>query len=890
MIGSIFGVYIGDKDVDHDFLKGKFLIQELSGRQENCLTIRYIMDMLPSYAPASYNVLYLFTFRPPMFVKNFIKPPKQEMKSFRTVGLRLLEQINYAEKDQRDADNIRSYISSLRYMKGEFFRKYFKDRKMDLNEEMSKTKRLHDKIGDVAKDIEKLDKKIDEKKRHLEDILRTLEKMVNGSGKDDRVALEQLLKKVEVYQDFQVKARFADKHPQTKKDFQAFLTDELGQPDLAEKYEELLREKQKQKILTNLIEMIKAENDMIAEDYALEAEASDSMDYDKNLRDVDDLRKMNEDSKDKFDDGIESIQSQIRARVDQMVREVKTHDWYKKYSKNLKDVQIKNKKLKELKDEKSDLEKEKKRMEGELKNTEIDFEMDFTFAKTMQQRLDEKMLFLDKQSDFLDADLDFDQFGKKADYVRGLFDLHKDNFRREVAASQRYKDHVAKKKEDYEDIKKLEDGIDCHLGEVFAKAQLVDGDMMCFSVAELSYSIFTLVKINTILNEQEFLRCFFRHLPYIHVKKFIIFNYRIFVRKSYLDHVMNLDDLRPKLHSKSHHDKDKFIDMYIKSWSFLINSYKMYTQFGTDFENGRAKRLRMSRVFMGVLGFTFSHLFDNSKRGLGIIVGQIVGQIVSIIPFVKEFLVLKKIVGLILSQIISRIVLELKMILKDKFETKKGFIDDMARALKLLIKASDIVDFNYKKQINKEFYADNEDMPDQDPKDKVHTDEIERKYIETLDEPIPVEDKIFYYDLKWNTLKLPRIRNPAIMRDVDHLKAKLSPENLKDFEEEKQKVLDEENALREKSKRTEEKSEEVSSLGRSISHGDSISLISWGESDRLRRRKRERVLPIAHFRRKNDFCDLKSTSKKKQLKNNNTKNTKITNSKVTRTSRGVLFV
>ena len=147
MTRPILNAHILDSDTDTDPVEFMFVIQPLSKPQQNCLNIRHLMDAVPTYSPVSTGITSLF--------RNLVTPkPKQEMKSFRALALRIIEQFNFDEQDPAEAEELaqmKEVVPSLRRLKTEFHEMYFKDRKMDDKEEIKNSENLEGKIDKVIK-------------------------------------------------------------------------------------------------------------------------------------------------------------------------------------------------------------------------------------------------------------------------------------------------------------------------------------------------------------------------------------------------------------------------------------------------------------------------------------------------------------------------------------------------------------------------------------------------------------------------------------------------------------------------------------------------------------------------------------------------------------------
>ena len=86
-----------------------------------------------------------------------------------------------------------------------------------------------------------------------------------------------------------------------------------------------------------------------------------------------------------------------------------------------------------------------------------------------------------------------------------------------------------------EDINHHEVMIDRLLGIVFGRLQTKMDEILCFTLSELNYLLFVMMKHNIIINEVPFLDSLLNTLDRESAKRFIVYNYRVYMSDRFLD-------------------------------------------------------------------------------------------------------------------------------------------------------------------------------------------------------------------------------------------------------------------------------------------------------------------------------------------------------------------
>ena len=150
------------------------------------------------------------------------------------------------------------------------------------------------------------------------------------------------------------------------------------------------------------------------------------------------------------------------------------------------------------------------------------------------------------------------------------------------------KERVAEQLKVALEIDEIEGKIDFFLGKMITITQMVEPEKYCFSLPDLSYFIFLLLKTNVIAKQTKFFEGFFSFSSADFSKEYIVFNYSLFAPMSYVKDLTERNK-QAELDGLSNTLKDIFINDFIMNFTIMINFYKDMTEFGTA-EEGVVKR------------------------------------------------------------------------------------------------------------------------------------------------------------------------------------------------------------------------------------------------------------------------------------------------------------
>jgi hypothetical protein len=209
-------------------------------------------------------------------------------------------------------------------------------------------------------------------------------------------------------------------------------------------------------------------------------------------------------------------------------------------------------------------------------------------------------------------------------------------------------------------IDEIEAQIDFRLGEYLGRAHLVTVDKTCFSLGEISYFIFTMIKTNVVVKELDFFKGFFSQLSEITVKEFVIYNYMLLTTEEYVDHVIDSDPDTYTLNKKSAEEvfSSKLVKNFVSNYVMIIGYYRDMTEFSRAEEN--AKQTKETNMFCRsiiAIAMTFvqgklTEAYEDEIKGIIDAVSLI---ITVAIPFLHAIPFAKKLISLLLNLVIGKI-------------------------------------------------------------------------------------------------------------------------------------------------------------------------------------------------------------------------------------------
>ena len=313
----------------------------------------------------------------------------------------------------------------------------------------------------------------------------------------------------------------------------------------------------------------------------------------------------------------QNLAKEFQKKKKKTFSDLKNEPDFKQYKKVLSEMKIRIKYRKEEIERINNLEEKVTLLTKDLdqiyKKNELDFvithEMTENVRKHFQtiQELEQNLVLIDSYP-----------FKKKVrELLNETLNPVKQEFQGQNKKIKGYKNRLQTKLKLMEDISQIELFIDETLGKFFGQVQSLENEKRCFSTSQASSIVFTLVKMNSIIYEKNFLDSFLNTLSFNIAKEFMVFNYAIFTDQGYVANIINNDDYIEGLqHYREERRKETIIN-YISNWSLVVNDFKDTTEYSTKKDTvsrfrrfGSLFRRGLTWIWKKVLGFKMDTL-DN---------------------------------------------------------------------------------------------------------------------------------------------------------------------------------------------------------------------------------------------------------------------------------------
>jgi hypothetical protein len=673
------------KDVTQDELSQIVLkYSSLTRRQQNCLTIRKYLEILPS-TTSYYSSFWNWSWNP--FAT---KDPHDEMKSYRTMAYKILNDVEYLDPEVKEMVNEK--VIQLQTMKLMYFNKYFRKNEKELEEKKEKHKTTQKEITKLESNIRDLKIKMKTTEYSIRRGYQSLVRFVQNDAK-----LKQSIRKVMSDIDW-----FSNKKNQV----------ELA--STGEEVSEILKHVNSNKSLERLKKQLIIANDyrqlIESVEYLIEhsrfnssAEAIAKSNLGTLKLNLKTLEKQIKETKSSL---INPIDKKLKS-LENIVYYDKNYNQYKKTIKNV--IELK-KTLNSQKTEMNNMKLEIEKKTLDLETFNVQEYSDFVLPSTVLFNLKGKLEQLKKIRTFTGTrapDPTFDDRTRvdfKTEYNDYLDRL--DNIQYILQFSlQEDVDEVMKKVVSQMvvvgDIENTERELDELLGSIFAEIFEMEGNTRCFTIPQLSYLFFNMFKSNTIANQHRFLIIFLNQLNFTHVKEFVLHNYSLFTSKEF---IANFEETYATNHSipeKVFKLQNDYIDQFVVNYISVIDIYKDLTDFRDP-----TTALDQGEVFMKVwrsLGVNLGRalLEDIAEYTLESLVKLLLNKIIGLIPFINSIPFLEDITGYLVWTIAGFITKKLMKLFGKYMKVIYSSMSDFISSFR-----NKNYDFDYEKVIHEEFNPD----------------------------------------------------------------------------------------------------------------------------------------------------------------------------------------
>lgn len=739
-------------------------LSDFNNLEINCMILREIMEALPAYVPLKKGI------------KDYLKKSvSQNMKSFREIAMNVFNQIDYEEDSKRE--EIAKQIEDLRELKAEYNEKFRNDVELDFDKEAQQQEDLTAQMDTLTGEIAALKKDIfNDKKEHMKTFAKVVG-FVNASLKDkSKDSIKYQIYHYQHYQKFHSRANVFFHDPEETQKFIKFADDHLGKK--ADKFkaeiDNLVIKSQEQRTLKNLVEGLNFYGEMVLFKDLAEGDFS-------NLQMITDAQaKKDHKSVQAFlkavhksiKGSVKNIQAEIKGHMKKIKSKFQKQSKYKDYVKHIKYLR----KVRETRMQKSekleDLEDTHQKLAARLGNLNMSDDMSFTIPQDSIENLQKKINLLETRAKIFDTS----QVGGLSDEFRNkmveVMERYKIMYNHMKKLTDLKLARMQKKIELSEQIEEFERYFDIELGKIFATVQRMEEGQKCFTKSQISYIFFTMVKTNVIIMEKEFLDAFLKNVSYVAAKEFIVYNYEIFADEQFILGQINRDDFKQKLDDYRMDERDVVISTYINNWSFLVNMYKDYTEFGTKGGDGKAKKISMGHRLSRILGLSAQKIFNLSKdSGYNEYFAVFAGELLKMVPFLGNVPFLTSILATILSYLTEFIIELIFKFFHEAGPVIKSFMEKVAPIFGVIIN-KEIYDLDYTKYVDfgEDVHEDEDEA--QMAKITVNVFDIEKEYlnkIESLENTENNRDQLYLFEEDTHSIEVYKLGIPQVQTGLKQL-------------------------------------------------------------------------------------------------------------------------
>jgi hypothetical protein len=737
------------------------LVGEINSKQGNCLVIRNIMEALPAYTPIKHGV-----------VDYFSKGKVQNMKAFREIAMNVFKEIDYEDEEKRTT--VKAKMDELVSLKTEYNEKFRDDIDLNIDEEEQEEANIKSQIAQIEIDIKNKKEDIDNFLGSETDKMTKIIEFSRQSLEDNsRNSLKNTFAEYQYFKNYQAKAGIFFYDDEEIDDFRTFITTHFPKDNKKSlpKIDNLILKSKEQRTLKSVKEGMVFYDEVAMYRHKTDQDTSrlfiipDSQ-VSNAHKTVDDYLK---NVKKEIQGDIKYLQGLIAGKMKDIKKVFKKNKTYQKYIQNIKTVKKIRKIISKYYEDLENFENSKDKLNQKLGNLAKDKDMNFTIAQDSIEGLQKKIKLLDTKAEIFDTRLITgysDDFNKK---ILSIMEEFKLGYNAIKKVSDEKLDAMILKIKLSVKIDELEKFFDIELGQIFAEIQNMDNGMRCFTKSQLSYIFFGMVKTNTIIKENDFLFSFLTKIPYLMAKEFIVFNYSIFANEEFILSQRNKDDLIESLDLYRTEEQKSVITTYINNWSFLVNSYKDYTEYGTKSEGKKVKKAGLGSRLCRILGVTAQKFFNLSKdSGYNEYFATFAGELLKMIPFLGNVPFLTSILATVLAYLTEFIIDLIFKFFANAAPVIKSFMLKVGPVFGVLLN-KEVYDLDYKKYLDEGVEVDEED-DNETAKITVNITDIEKEYISKIEEAEngDIED-LYLFDNSNLVIDPSKVRKAVVQEGLDRL-------------------------------------------------------------------------------------------------------------------------
>jgi hypothetical protein len=421
------------------------------------------------------------------------------------------------------------------------------------------------------------------------------------------------------------------------------------------------------------------------------------------LKDFDKILKKLETLKEKYDNKISNIitkfESKITEKLNELKNSVRKNTQYKAYVSDVDSLIRTRKKAIDIDSKITNLNSIIEELDIKIGVQGYEQKSDYAIPRDTTKNLYKKLHLIEKfqQENYLEIPdqikpyLTLDMVNKlqKLNNPKIVSQYFLQNKRRKIVGKIQLID----------DILNNENIIDSFLGIEFAHLQNNENEFKCFSLSELSFVLFTMMKTNIIINEKLFLTEFLNQLNDDDAKQFIIFNYKIYMNERYMNSFLNNHAFKEGIDNSLEKYNMIIKTQFIDNQSIMINLYKEMTQYGIEKEDSDIVKVPLGQRFLRMIGLGFDYLFPLLKDSTYTeFLGIVAEEMLKCIPMIGNIPFLASIVATLLGYFIDYII---ELVVSHWGDIKEGFdkLFSIVRSGLEKLNKSKIVTLDYEKYI-----------------------------------------------------------------------------------------------------------------------------------------------------------------------------------------------
>ena len=751
---------------DFDPNDNRFVVQPFTKPQINCMILKSNLTAYPIFKETNFGL------------KSFFKrKPLRTFKSFRSIAFDIIKSAVFSSEEIRQ-NNLQDFTAKFEDLE----QKKMDNLKLDLQLTNNRSSSSQKKALKISKDLAKLERLLESKQlprqKQMVEVNRLIGVLKGNILKWDDQELNALIAGLDNLTSLKDRIDLPFQDDQFLTTVNQVSSENVSLSDLGSIAAGYVSLKEQIEHWKGLQEMVGLYGDILS---SFETQDPVPLTFESVEHDLDSLAKILADLQKAKDRHAKSFKDLLDTQAKAYKQEIKKHPVYLEFVDYVNQYKGAKKVLESMEGEVEKLAFQIQDLKQKLEHLQVKSDATYTLPRDSGVIVEENISLLERSTQFFSQEIPLPQNNKHFKKYDALFKKY-GQLIPDPEYSRKNDSLLKQKLEKISEIQSIESELDTFLGKLFAQLQYHGDGRVCFSLAELSYLIFSLVKTNAVVNESAFLTGLFSKMGYPDVKEFVIHNYGLFASKEFIDRQFTLDDFKPELPNQKRRSRLMLMDVYIKNWSFLVSAFKEYTQFGVEWEKKGLDTVGVGRRLSYSIKTSLISLFKLQKdASFGEIHTQLIQELWKLIPFVGNIPFLTTLLVTMLVNITNFIIhLITKHYGLDEAKTR-GLFQKINLFFKHLKKKS-VYSLDYKDHLRDQT-GDSDPDPWESQSGAVDIDlhVIEKIYSDSVS--IGGEDRFVLFDPQENSLNVKRMVDETVYTDVRALyeQAKLPDFNMKQF-------------------------------------------------------------------------------------------------------------